>query len=80
MKPVIVAKSVINGLKMRRALREYAALQLDLALNRVRHNIRAVAVHISDENGPKGGADKRCLIKLSKPGLPDIVVTKQDRR
>ncbi|NMM27915.1 MAG: HPF/RaiA family ribosome-associated protein [Glaciimonas sp.] len=71
MKPVIIAK----GLKASRLIRDYAARRLDFALNRVWHNIRAVTVHITDENGPKGGVDKRCLIKLSVPGLPDIVVT-----
>jgi len=71
MKPVIVAK----GLKASGALRDYAVRRLDFALNRIRHNIRAVTLHISDINGPKGGIDKRCLIKLSVPGLPDIVIT-----
>ena len=70
MKPVIIAK----GLKASRVLRDYAARRLDFALNRMQHNIRAVTVRISDKNGPKGGIDKRCLIKLSVPGLPDIVV------
>lgn len=71
MKPVIIAK----GLKASRVLREYAARRLDFALDRLQHNIRAVTLRISDKNGPKGGIDKRCLIKLSVPGLPDIVVT-----
>lgn len=71
MKPVIVAK----GLEMHRVLRDYATRRLEFALNRIWYNIRAVTMHISDENGPKGGIDKRCMIKLSVPGLPDIVVT-----
>ncbi|MGV8894228.1 MAG: HPF/RaiA family ribosome-associated protein [Burkholderiaceae bacterium] len=71
MKPVIIAK----GLEKSQELRDYAARRLGFALKRIRHNIRAATVHLSDENGPKGGIDKRCLIKLSVPGLPDIVVT-----
>lgn len=71
MKPVIVTK----GLKASRALREYATRRLGFALNRLHHNIRAVTLRISDKNGQKGGIDKRCLITLSVPGLPDIVIT-----
>lgn len=71
MKPVIIAK----GLEKSQELRDYAARRLSFALKRIRHNISAATVHLSDENGPKGGIDKRCLIKLCVPGLPDIVVT-----
>ncbi|WP_025918037.1 HPF/RaiA family ribosome-associated protein [Herminiimonas sp. CN] len=71
MKPVIIAK----GLKAQRAIRDYAARRFDFALNRIQHNIRAATLRISDKDGPKGGIDKRCLVQLSVPGLPDIVVT-----
>lgn len=71
MEPVIIAK----GVKAGHVVHGYTVRRLGFALNRMQHDIRAVTVRISDRNGPKRGIDKRCLVKLSVPGLPDIVVT-----
>jgi hypothetical protein len=34
-----------------------------LGLARVAHRIRAVRLRITDDNGPKGGVDHRCLVE-----------------
>lgn len=70
MKPMIVAK----GVKLTGVLREHLARRLRFALDRTQHAIQAVVVRITDQNGPKGGIDKRCQIQLTLPGLPAIVV------
>lgn len=70
MKPVIIAK----GVKLTSALRNYIVRRLDFALDRMRHSIQFVMVRIDDQNGPKGGIDKRCQIHLALPGLPTIVI------
>ena len=31
-------------------------------------------VHLSDENGPKGGPDKHCLIRVELQKLPTVVI------
>ncbi|MEO6264927.1 MAG: HPF/RaiA family ribosome-associated protein [Luteimonas sp.] len=48
--------------------------RLRLALTRFQDQIGGISVRLSDINGPKGGADKRCLMRSKANGLPDIVV------
>ena len=38
--------------------------RLRFALSKFGHSIRRVQVHFSDLNGPKGGNDKKCSIKV----------------
>jgi ribosome-associated translation inhibitor RaiA len=46
------------------------------ALHRYTDQITRVEVHLSDENGAKGGdADKRCLIEARAAGRPSVVVS-----
>ena len=33
-----------------------------------------VSVRLSDENGPRGGEDKRCRIQITFPGAPSVVI------
>jgi putative sigma-54 modulation protein len=73
MKPTIIAK----GVKLSQTLREYVVRRLRFALNRTQQNIQCITVRINDQNGPKGGVDKRCQIHLTLPGLPTIVVTEK---
>ena len=36
--------------------------------------IQRVVMRLSDINGPRGGADKRCHLQVVLAGLPDVVV------
>ncbi len=44
------------------------------ALTRFQDRMHRISVRLSDVNGPKGGVDKRCLVRIKADGLPDIVV------
>ena len=49
---------------------------IEVALQRVSDRITRVEVHLSDENGAKGGADdKRCMLEARLEGRPPIAVT-----
>lgn len=48
--------------------------KLKIVLNRFGHKIRKARVVLSDINGPKGGKDKRCTIKIEMHNLKTIVV------
>ena len=37
-------------------------------------NLRAIAMRLSDENGPRGGEDKLCRIQASLAGAPPVVI------
>jgi ribosomal subunit interface protein len=36
--------------------------------------IQKIIVHLSDDNGPKGGIDKRCHIHVDMKKLPTVVI------
>jgi len=57
-----------------KALRNHIKRRLGFALSAGNDQIQRVLVHLSDTNGPRGGADKRCKIQLVLPRIPDIVV------
>ena len=49
---------------------------IEVALQRVSDHITRVEVHLSDENGAKGGADdKRCMLEARLEGRQPIAVT-----
>ncbi len=56
------------------ALRSHAERRLLSALTCCGDRIRRVAVRLSDVNGPRGGADKRCRLQVVLAGLADVVV------
>ncbi|MDP3482877.1 MAG: ribosome-associated translation inhibitor RaiA [Sulfuricella sp.] len=56
------------------ALREHAEHRLRFGLSHASDHIRRVEVRLSDINGPRGGADKRCSIVVALESLPDVVI------
>lgn len=63
-----------QGFELTEALREHVLRRLRYALGRYAHDVRRVAVHLSDVNGPRGGADKLCRILVRLPPSPLIVI------
>ncbi len=56
------------------ALRSHAERRLRFALTCCDDHIQRVVMRLSDINGPRGGADKRCHLQVVLDGLPDVVV------
>ena len=56
------------------ALRSHAERRLRFALTCCDDHIKQVVMRLSDINGPRGGADKRCHLQVVLTGLPDVVV------
>ena len=56
------------------ALRSHAERRLRFALTCCDDHIHRVAMRLSDINGPRGGADKRCHLQVVLAGLPDVVI------
>jgi ribosome-associated translation inhibitor RaiA len=56
-------------------LRETAVKRIDFVLRRLNWLVSTVRVRFADENGPRGGVDKRCRIELDTPGKKTIVAT-----
>lgn len=58
--------------------RDVIARKLGTRLGKFASSIERVSVRLSDVNGPKGGVDHRCLIKVVLSGLPSVVVERRD--
>ena len=58
--------------------RDYIARKLGMKLGKFVSSIERITVRLSDTNGPKGGHDQRCQIKVVLSGLPSIVVNETD--
>ena len=56
------------------SLRDLAVHRLQLVLRRLRLLVSRARLRLSDINGPRGGVDKRVMIKATLPGVPPMVV------
>ena len=63
-----------NGVEMEQQDRDTIARKLGMKLGKFASAIERITVRISDANGPKGGRDRICQIKVVLSGLPSIVV------
>ncbi len=59
--------------------RSYVQRRLGRKLGKFASSIERTSVRVDDVNGPKGGVDKRCRIKVVLSGLPSIVVDERHR-
>jgi CBS domain-containing protein len=67
-----------TGTKVDRADRDYIRRKLGRKLGKFSDDVKRVSVRIEDINGPRGGVDKRCRIKVVLRGLPSVVVEEKD--
>ena len=63
-----------QGFALTHALREYTERRLQFALTRVGDRIRRVTVRLFDVNGPRGGPDKCCRVRVMLNGLAAVVI------
>lgn len=63
-----------RGFELTPGLRDFITRRLSHALAHARNDVRKVMVRISDDNGPKHGIDKRCMVRIALRGRKDVVV------
>jgi len=63
-----------RGFTLTEALLNYSQQRILFALTYCSGHISRVVVRLSDINGPRGGADKRCHVQVVLAGIPDVVV------
>lgn len=65
------------GTHLDRADRDYIRRKLGRKLGKFAESVERASVRIEDVNGPRGGVDKRCRIKVVLSGLPSAVVEQE---
>jgi len=59
-------------------LRTYAQKRLRHAFSSAANRIHRIIVRLTDDNGPRGGVDKRCQIRAVVAGARPIVIDQRD--
>jgi len=63
-----------RGFELTNALRDHAERRLRFALSRAEASLGRVTLRLSDINGPRGGADKHCHLRVALKRLTAVVV------
>jgi putative sigma-54 modulation protein len=63
-----------RGFTLTESLKNHCERRMRFALGPASSRLRAITVRLADENGPRGGVDKRCTIRATLPGTPGIVI------
>ncbi|MFO1401832.1 MAG: HPF/RaiA family ribosome-associated protein [Steroidobacteraceae bacterium] len=67
-----------RGFQLTAALRNRIERRLRFALGPAGARIRGVLVRLTDQNGPRGGIDKRCMIRATLGPAPPILIRQED--
>ena len=66
---------ITRGIDASGGIRDYIMERIDAVLVHAKDSIQFITVRLTDQNGPKGGVDKRCQVHLKPMGLPTVVVS-----
>jgi ribosome-associated translation inhibitor RaiA len=67
------------GVEVDDETRQYIRRKLGSRLGKFATSIERVTARLRDVNGPRGGVDHECQVKVVLSGLPSVVVEEQDR-
>lgn len=63
-----------RGFRLTEGLRHQAERRVRFALGAASGRVHSVVMRLTDENGPRGGVDKRCTIQANLPGAPPVII------
>ena len=64
-----------RGIELDAALLDRVERRVGYAFGGLSQMVRRVEVLLADDNGPRGGNDQRCQIRVTVEGLPAVQVT-----
>jgi len=62
------------GFELTPALRSHTERRMHFALGRFDSQVARLSVRLSDLNGPRGGEDKRCHLRVTLTDAPEVVI------
>jgi putative sigma-54 modulation protein len=63
-----------NGIEVSESLQAHTERCLKFGLDWASHDVDRVVITLSDINGPRGGNDKRCQLRIPLPRMRDVVI------
>jgi len=64
----------VTGAAADQADKDYLRRKLGRKLGKFSRAIQRVSVRIGDINGPRGGIDQRCVIKVTLADFPSVII------
>ena len=74
----ITAHVRVIGVRLDEEQEGYIRRKLGTKLGKYATSIERISVRLTDVNGPRGGVDQRCRIKVVLSALPSVVVERRD--
>ncbi len=63
-----------QGFQLTAGLQEHAERRIRFTLDWALHDVRTITLRFSDINGPRGGNDKCCQVRIPLPGMRDVII------
>lgn len=67
-----------RGFPLTEGLQNHAERRVRFAVGSASSRVRNIVIRLADDNGPRGGVDKRCTIRATLSGAPDIIIEHQE--
>lgn len=67
-----------RGFGLTDSIRAQAERRVRFALGSRSNRVHDVFIRLGDDNGPRGGVDKRCTVKVRLSGMAPVIVAHQD--
>jgi ribosome-associated translation inhibitor RaiA len=67
-----------RGFKLTEALRDHCDRQLRFALGSASDKVHSVIIRLTDQNGPRGGIDKRCAVRATLHEAPLVIIVQDE--
>ena len=68
----------VIGVELDETDRAFIRRKLGMKLGKFVMSIERVTVRVTDSNGPRGGVDQMCNVKVVLSGLPSVVIERRD--
>ena len=63
-----------QGFELTAGLQAHTERRIQFALDWARHDIHTIKLNFSDINGPRGGDDNRCHLRIPMPHMRDVII------